>query len=109
MSDPRLEGGRELLGSLLSPVRCGIILTRNDLARLARDRGLAHRAGERSFLLEALLGQDAAGTLSWIAAEADRWTRPYSTLPEVLSPIGEFWTSRARRCGDLLRQLMSDV
>jgi TorA maturation chaperone TorD len=98
LEPPERTGGRAFTAGLLAPVRSGMILTRADLARAACDLGLGLRIGERRFVLRALLGQDAAGTLDWLAAEADAWAvRPGQ------GPIDEFWQQRAHAAGALLR------
>ena len=70
---------RQLLNALLAPAQTGMIVLRDDLVAIAGDLGLGTRAGERRFLLEALLAQDAAGTLrrsSELARDqADTWRR----------------------------------
>lgn len=81
---------------LLVPVRSGIILTRADLARGARELGLAFRVGERRFALDALLGQNPDGVLEWLAGEAQRWITRHETQVEILGEIAEFWAARAR-------------
>jgi TorA maturation chaperone TorD len=66
-------GPRELADALAVPVRSGMILTRHRLAVGADRVGVGHRAGERRFALRAMVEQDPAATLTWLAAEARRW------------------------------------
>ena len=74
-ADASAQGAEDFLQSLLAPARSGIILTRADLSRAARTLGTGARAGERKFILKALLNQDAAGVFGWLADEAEAWTR----------------------------------
>ena len=57
-----------LLDLLITPVRSGFILTRRSLAAGVKVAGAGYRIGERRFTLRALLEQDPAGTVSWLAA-----------------------------------------
>ncbi len=105
MLDPRDHGGRAFLNALLAPVRSGMVISRSDLARAAADLGLGLRQGERRYVLEALLSQDASGTLSWLAGEADRWSRVHESWEGTLGEIGVFWVRRAAGSAALLREL----
>src|SRR5262249_55202817 len=69
-------GAGAFVSGLLAPVRSGIVLTRADLARAARDLGLGLRMGERRFILETLLAQDAGPMLVWLAGAAGGGTPP---------------------------------
>lgn len=80
---------------VLVPVKSGMLLVRDDLARAARSLGLGLRQGERSYVLRALLEQDPVGTLKWIGAEAERWVELHGSMPGELGPIRDFWLGRA--------------
>jgi hypothetical protein len=80
------------LDALLAPVRSGVILTRDDLARCAASVGVGARVAERRFALRALLEQDTGGTLGWLASEADRWAAIHAQAGGM---IGGFWRERA--------------
>ena len=77
----RVDHVRDLAQALLTPVRSGIVLTRGDLARGARERDLGLRVGERAFVLASMLEQDATATLQWVATEADGLGRPAPPRP----------------------------
>jgi hypothetical protein len=109
LPDPRQESPEEFVPSLLSPVRSGLILVRSDLRRAAEELGLGLRAGERKYALEALLGQDAAATLSWLAAEARRWVELHGRWSEITADIARFWTARADRSRALLDSLSNEA
>ena len=81
-----------LLGAVLAPVRIGLVIARDDLARCAAALGLGPRAGERRFALRALLAQDPAAVLRWLAGEAQRQADGYSDRSEVT----RWWAARAR-------------
>lgn len=81
----------ELLATLLTPVRTGFVLVRDDLERAAAELGLGLRAGERRFALRSLLTQDPAAVLGWLAAEARAQAAALAALP----PITAWWAGRA--------------
>jgi hypothetical protein len=81
-----------LLGAVLAPVRLGLVIARDDLARCAAALGLGLRAGERRFALRALLAQDPAGMLVWLADEARRQTDAYGDQSEV----SRWWRARGQ-------------
>ena len=98
-----VDGARELAAALLTPVRAGIVLTRSDLARGARAEGLGLRIGERAFTLAAMLEQDPATTLGWIAGLADAWAAEHLTDVGSLGPVAAFWAARATQTADTCR------
>ncbi len=111
-----VDGGRELAQALLTPVRSGLVLTRRDLARAAREQGLGLRVGERAFVLASMLEQDAVATLGWVAEEADRWADRHRDDLEVLAPVATFWRSRAQTTAaasrarrSALQEVLADV
>lgn len=95
LPDPAAEGGEAWLESLLSPVRSGIILVRNDLVKAGRDLQLATRVAERRYALKALLGQDPAATLDWLATEATTWQDRHRQWHDFSGPVSDFWSQRA--------------
>ncbi len=72
LSEPEDVSAADWTAELLAPVRTGLVLARADLARAARQLELGARVGERAFTLRALLDQDAAAVLGWLAGEARR-------------------------------------
>ncbi len=122
LRDPRTDEGRELrdhdatkrgegaafLGELLAPVRTGMILTRDDLRRAARDLGLGSRIGERRFVLEALLGQAPGETLSWLGDEARRQARDLGRDATYAGAVATFWRQRGDAAADLLHDLSNE-
>ena len=85
---------------LLAPIRTGMVISRQDMARLGRDVGLGARIGERRYMLEAYLGQDPQRTLEWITAHAEKWIgRDAGTIPVV----DQFWSHRAAESVQILR------
>jgi hypothetical protein len=83
------------IAALLAPVRCGLLLTRVDLARAARDVGVGSRIGERAFMLRAVLEQDAEAMSGWLADEAARVATRHGRLEAALGPVAAFWRRRA--------------
>jgi TorA maturation chaperone TorD len=102
------EGTEKFLAGLLAPVHSGMILTRSDLARAARDLDLGLRAGERRFVLQALFDQDASGTLNWLRDESHACVDRYRTLGGWSPAVARFWMERASQTADVLGGL-SDV
>lgn len=91
------------LSALLAPVRSGIILTRADLARAARELGLGLRAGERLYTLRALIAQDPRGMLQWIGDEASAWHRRHHATQATPAIIAAHWARRAAATAERLR------
>lgn len=85
----------EWVAALVAPVRTGMLLTRTDLRRAARDLGIGTRVGERGFMLRALLDQDASGTARWLAQEARRWAGRHRAGSAGLGAVAVFWAARA--------------
>jgi TorA maturation chaperone TorD len=108
LPDPRVEGASPFLSGVLAPVRSGVVLTRHDLARVARGAGLGVRAGERRYALEHLLGLEPAAVLDGLADLADRAAERYGRWPDTVADVRAFWTERARATGELLRALVLD-
>ncbi|MGB5889290.1 MAG: hypothetical protein WBH75_04855, partial [Thermoanaerobaculia bacterium] len=96
LADPKQEGGEAFLRSLLAPISSGIILVRADLHRAARELELGVRLGERRFILEALMAQEAGDTLAWLEAECDLWIDRHRGAEPSTGAIAEFWTNRAK-------------
>ncbi len=105
LADPRSTSPDEFLKSLLAPARSGLVLVREDLARAARELGAGLRAGERLFALRSLLGQDAAGTLDWLAREAEAWHALHQQRLAAHGPVAEWWAARAAFTAKLLGEL----
>lgn len=103
--DPRAASADEFLESLLAPARAGMILVRADLSRAAARLNLALRVGERKYVLKAMLGQDAALVLEWLAGEAEEWANLHRLQAETLGESVKVWENRARACSALLREL----
>ncbi|MGH3120746.1 MAG: TorD/DmsD family molecular chaperone [Streptosporangiaceae bacterium] len=92
----------ELLSFLTTPVRSGMILTRNRLALGASYAGVGYRIGERRYTLRAMLGQDPTATSTWIAREAFRWHHRHNGRVPGDDVTG-WWASRAARTGQFLQ------
>jgi len=92
----------DLVELVTIPARSGLILTRRRLAAGAGQAGVGYRIGERRFALHAMLDQDPRATLSWLAAEADRWQRRHRDR-EPGDEITAWWAVRAARTSEVLR------
>lgn len=110
LPDPRTSGGgADFVPALLAPVRSGLILTRSDLAGVAREVGLGLRAGERRYALEHLLGLEPGPVLGGLADRAADRAASYGTWPDSLAPVRAFWAGRAERAAALLTELAEDA
>ncbi|HLW47797.1 MAG TPA: molecular chaperone TorD family protein [bacterium] len=105
LPDPRREGSHAFVTGLLAAVRSGMILTRADLARAARDLTLGLRMGERRFALAALMSQAPGAVLGWLAGEARASAARHAAHARVAGPAAAFWTERAAQAARLLQEL----
>jgi len=97
------------LESVLAAVRSGVIVTRADIGRAARELGLGLRQGERRYALEALLEQNAQAVTAWLAGEASRQAAIHRSLPSAFWPAMEHWASRAEATADQLGRLAASM
>ena len=109
MPDPRRTDGDSFLNALLSPVRSGLVLTRADLARAARDLDLGLRVGERAYILRCMMSQGPRETLEWLAREAQDWAHLHDRGGTTAPEVADFWTHRVTATGRLLSDLSADV
>lgn len=109
LEDPRTSGGGVFLSQLTAPVRTGMLLTRADLTRCAGDLGLGRRAGERRFVLKALLSSSPESTLGWLAEEAVRWRTAHEGWRAEAEAVSCFWRSRADAAHRLLVELAREA
>lgn len=91
--------------ALLTPAATGIVLTRADLARAvaALEAGLVQNS--RSFIVKHLLDQDAAATLDWLAAEAERQVRARQDEQGTLGDVATFWADRSTETARTLTRM----
>jgi hypothetical protein len=108
LPDPRDQGGEAFLSGLLAPVRTGMILTRGDLARMARAGNLGMRVGERRFLLDHLLAQEPGIVLRALAVEAEEAELRHAARSALLGDVAAFWESRAAKAAFLLHELATE-
>ncbi len=109
LADPRKQGSQAFLDSLLSPVRSGIILVRDDLIRAGRELDLGVRAGERKFVLKALLSQEPAAILEWLAQECRAWAARHGESSALLGAAAEPWIRSAEASSMLLNELSREA
>ncbi len=107
--DPRATDGASFMSALLSPVRSGLVLTRADLARAARDLGLGLRVGERAYILKAMMSQGPPETLDWLAGEARDWEGLHNQYHAIAPEVADFWAERANATFRLLDALRAEV
>lgn len=100
---PDPESG-DFARALLAPVRSGLLITRNDLANAATVTGLGARAGGRAFTLRALIEQDRAATLGWLAQRAAWWAGRHRADVPSLGRIAQHWLGRAQAAQRALEQ-----
>lgn len=104
---PPSEEPSSFLSGLLVPVRSGMVLTRADLARAGRDLGLGLRIGERRFVLESFVAQNADATLAWLTEEAYRSAERHLSFANNLKVISLFWSRRAETAAAMLSEGLS--
>lgn len=92
----------DLSDRLLTPVRSGLILTRSDLARASRERGLPLRIGERRFALRNMLQAAPDDTVAWLRKEAVRWSQRHRRWEAAGGAAARFWRERAERTARVL-------
>jgi TorA maturation chaperone TorD len=100
-------GSKDFVRALLSPVRSGLLITRNDLVAAAASTGLGARAGGRAFVLQSLLEQNPDPTVRWLARRAAWWVRRHQASVPVLGPIARHWLGRAEASLRALQQASS--
>jgi hypothetical protein len=105
LANPASDGADAFLAGLLTPVRAGLLLVRDDLRRAALELSLGLRKGERTYVLTALLSQEPEATLKWLADEAGRWVKIHAPMPDALEPVRTFWTQRAGATEKLVKSL----
>ncbi|MDA8019164.1 MAG: molecular chaperone TorD family protein [Thermoanaerobaculia bacterium] len=107
VASPQTGATDNAFQGLLAPVRSGMILVRNDLRRAAHDLGLGLRAGERRYVVEHLLRQDAGSFLSWLEDEASHWARFWGG-ESWLGEVSIWWRRRAEECRETWRSEEAD-
>ncbi len=95
-------GFDELLDAVVSPIKCGMVLTHRALWSGAAAIGVGYRRGERRFALKAMLGQDKRATLRWLCAHAETWAIRHG---ERGDPTSQWWAARAARSAAVLATL----
>lgn len=105
LADPRSDGTDAFLAGLLAPVVSGMIVTRADLAHMARSLDAGLRAGERRYALEHLLAQDASGTLLSLAAEAERQGDRHGQRTSWQGSSAVYFQERCARTAGICREL----
>lgn len=109
LADPRDGDQADFVQALLAPARTGFILTGGDLVRAARDLGLAARIGERRYVLENLIGQDAEATLRWLARHVTTTHDAWEGWDDIAAPIADHWRRQADRTARLLDDLADEA
>ena len=99
------ERRAELLDALVVPVRTGFLLTASDLAVAAAATGCGLRRGERRYSLQAMVDQDAAGTLGWLSEHASTWAERHRRRPAVAFDPARFFAERAANSAEVLGRM----
>jgi TorA maturation chaperone TorD len=92
----------ELVDTLFTPARSGVILTRADITRCARDLGIQTRVAERRYTLTTLITQEPARVREWLAAEARRQADQMHSTAEPFRMIAGHWEQRALATANLI-------
>jgi TorA maturation chaperone TorD len=91
-----------LVSILFSPVIGGLILTRADLARSARDLGMPIRIADRRYTLGTMLAHDPARVGGWLANEARRQADLMHDAAPSFRAIADHWEQRALTTAELV-------
>jgi hypothetical protein len=83
----------QMLDALVAPLRSGIVLTRDSVARACRTVGVGLRVAERRFALRAMFEQDLPRTLTWLADEAQQWSEQHRRAGTDCT--SRWWAQRA--------------
>lgn len=105
LQNPNEHGFEMFLSSLLSPASSGIILTKSDLQRAARELNLSLRIGERKFNLQALFGQDTRNVLRWLSKETEEWLQWHTSQKDFFGETALSWAKKAESSLQLLNEL----
>ena len=97
----------DLVNILFSPARSGVILTRADLTRCARDLALGTRIAERRYTLATLLTQNPQRVGAWLSAEARRQADQMQIAAKPFRTVAEHWERRALATADLITDATS--
>jgi hypothetical protein len=89
----------ELLDTLLSPIRCGLVLTHHTLSAGAAAIGVGYRRGERRFALKAILDQNKTASLTWLAEHSRLWSVWHAQRSDMTS---QWWQARAQHSAEIL-------
>jgi TorA maturation chaperone TorD len=92
----------ELVETLFTPARSGVILTRADITRCARDLGIQTRVAERRYTLTTLFTQEPARVRQWLASEARRQADQIHGTAEPFRMIADHWEQRALATANLI-------
>ncbi|GAC1343439.1 MAG: hypothetical protein NVSMB29_16110 [Candidatus Dormibacteria bacterium] len=98
----------ETLDAVVAPIRSGMILTYRDLAACGEQAGVGVRRGERRYALKAMLLQDAAATLTWLADHARLWSQRHGAASPPGDP-GRWWAERAAHSHAVLAALAQEA
>ena len=99
----------ELLVGLLTPARSGVIITRTNLATVARSTGLGLRLSDRRRVLRSIIEQDAVAALAELEELARAWLARHLADEPAFGPATRHWAARAAATADLLAQARRDV
>jgi hypothetical protein len=99
----------DLLDALVAPVRVGLVLTHADLGVMTGELDVGLRRGERRYVLDAILQQDAAGGLAWLAAHARRSADRHRRRAQWGADPSPWWATRADATATVLDRLAAAV
>jgi TorA maturation chaperone TorD len=102
------SGPDELLDALVAPVRVGFVLTMSDLRQAGDTVGVGVRLGERRYALRAMLDQEPAAVLTWLADHARRFAALHRAQRQP-GPASSWWADRAAHSAVVLDRLAADV
>lgn len=101
---PSIDNPAEFVDALFAPVMSGVILTRSDLGRCAAANGLTVRMADRRHTLKLLISEKPRGVCPWLRGEIARQTEKIEQMANVLAPVRDHWSERARAFAALMHK-----
>ena len=99
----------DIVSSLFAPVTSGIVLTRADLGRCAREIGMMPHIADRRYTMREFLVADSERVQRWIAAEARRQADAIAAMPDVFGAVRSHWEQRALQTADAINSITIQV
>jgi TorA maturation chaperone TorD len=91
---PSIAHAAAFVDGLFVPVVSGLILSRSDLGRCARDNELTIRFADRRYTIKLLLAEKTGPVCKWLQTEAQRQAEDVAQLPDIFTSVRTHWLHR---------------